>query len=431
MAGPLSLNLSYFKSNPKSHLYLVIYRSAGQAAKITEQEMSLLSAPSESQWKRVAIPLKNLAYKPISDLNLPKPKKVGPRENLALQDTMRGDLFAVELGLDEGKEKDRLYFDRLALGFQEAASRELEGEVKPATAAISISIDTGNETHAVVTDARGKFRWSIPSQVERVAVATYYKGIWRLPTQGRYLEVGSHPPPLVIPLEEAPSLDFSKLPPLAPLLGSPNATSEQLSELYETNTYFFRGFKNEYFVERDSNGNGYLDRDRRFENPDQAFRVAFLGSCYTEGQQVSSQSLFSAQAEAMSHFSDVRPVEVLSFGVNSVVLTQWWPAFLKHVLKYKPDLIILGAFVPWELKAGSLEEMAEEYGFSPKHPRNHFFAIDPKTNRLLSIPHDPDWQIYSTERHKPKVAWNDEAVRADQSTVPKEIRKAEGSWLGG
>jgi hypothetical protein len=103
--------------------------------------------------------------------------------------------------------------------------------------------------------------------------------------------------------------------------------------LYETAPYAKIGF--DY-----ANEFGFRGTNSGIKKKDSIFRVAILGDSVTEGLLVDDyQNTYVKQLE--DRLNNVRPTEILNFGVNGYNIAQNIATLEHKAIKFNPDLIIL------------------------------------------------------------------------------------------
>jgi len=424
----------YRKTDPEARVFFSIYKTLTSKAVVKEGGSPSFPAAQDTDWHQVVIPFSELKFAEHPS-PLEKAERWGPWANLKFYQVSEGRVYGLEFGMTGSAEGRSFFLDRLTFLRPGPGSRVLNGSVEPATADLDIFIDTPQKRYAVKTDGQGKFRFEIPREVSRLDLSTRYKDLWYLPTMGRDLEVGSHVSAVKFILKNEKPAKFA---------GRENnydyLWTEDRGVVYQEKAYFLtvQGYDDkdqDFFTEFGSNSFGYVDRDRRYDNPDGVKRVVLIGACYTDGLQVSSQDRINIQIEEMFRFRS-KPIEVISASNTWHGLQGGWAVFKNYGLNFKPDLLIINILRPSQLRSLHLEYEAYDWKFHPDHPKKDFFQWDKKQKKLIHIPYDPDWRLYAADLPKFKdpsyyanyggVNWVNDFYRVDHSKAPaffQETRK--------
>jgi len=89
-----------------------------------------------------------------------------------------------------------------------------------------------------------------------------------------------------------------------------------------------------------ANNHGWRDRDRRFDNPDGAFRIVILGDSNTFGQTVALDQTYPPLLEGRLQKAGYN-VEVIPIALGAWDTTQELEALRLEGIRYQPDLVIL------------------------------------------------------------------------------------------
>lgn len=422
--GPTSLNLLLRTNSKIGEVFVNLYTSKIARHRITIDAASL----SGEKWRRVELPVTEESKQDFDWDEFVKSGQLEAVSNLQGIEFDAKHMIALEVGITGASEGDTIDFDRITFDRTEEPSKVIAVKLEPndyERAEIFYRFGDG-KTSVAIPPETGEFGIEIPPNSEQIEIYALIDNIFQVPTVGRYIEIGSFVPPVVIRTKnnKIKSKDMAKI-----RGGMSIESSELLSEIYSPNRYMFhkKAKYREYAVENYVNKFGYSDKDRTYENPDHSYRVVFVGSCSEAGIQVDEQSGISAQTEAILRFQKSkfqRPIEVIGVSHQYMVLSQWYPSFINHMLKFKPDLIIFNFSAPDQLRHILLSENSDYYGFDPKHPRNYSFDLS-KSGELIHIPHDPLWRNYTGKgRKKSDFDWNVEAFLVDTNKYPKIIHQS-------
>ncbi len=421
------------KSDPKGKVFLRLYKSAELCADQEEGQGPSFNRSNDSAWHEATVPVSQLKFTKLPP-STAKAEPANPMSNLQYYDVRQGDLYALEFGMTGSKPGQKLFIDRITLVREAPQGRVVRGMVTPPVGGLAIEVNTPDRQLKATTAADGSFEVELPESATRYEVLTRYKGRWFLPQEGRYFEVGTYLPAVHIVLkDEIPESFATHRRSFRYEYHADRAIS------YASNSYFLyaektKKKKQEFLVESSSNAFGYLDRDRRIENPDGARRVFLVGPCYIAGQQIDSTEHLASQVEAIFRFHDEYPIEVMPASHNTHVLLASWPVIRNHAFAFKPDLIINDFVNPGLLKFLILGINARERGYDPKHPESYHFSLDPDNGKLVHAPNDKDWLLYRLEALPKKpgdgswivdgVHWINDFCRVDPSGMPPLAKNA-------
>jgi lysophospholipase L1-like esterase len=121
----------------------------------------------------------------------------------------------------------------------------------------------------------------------------------------------------------------------------------------------------EYRVPVRLNNFGLVGPDTTLEKPAGTFRIAFVGDSLTEAFQVNPEAAFSKVVERELNIEQKeKKIEVLNFGVTSYGTVKEYYVFENQVLKYKPDLVLLGFFTGNDFSDNLAENINPSASFS-------------------------------------------------------------------
>ncbi len=122
-----------------------------------------------------------------------------------------------------------------------------------------------------------------------------------------------------------------------------NYPSKKINFIYDGNP---RGYFNaENVVEHSINSQGFRGKEFSLKKEKNTIRMAFLGDSFTLGEGVHFSDIYSQQtAKILSskHEKQQRSFESLNFGVGGYNLKDSLDMFRNFVLKYNPDILVLG-----------------------------------------------------------------------------------------
>ena len=141
-----------------------------------------------------------------------------------------------------------------------------------------------------------------------------------------------------------------------------------------------------------SNNIGHLDRDRFYDNPNQAFRIVHLGSSHAVASQVRPCDRYNLLMETELGVRLGRPVEVISLGRNNGDLAANYIRVRDFAIKFKPDVILLehGSFLSMQVHPELLKRM---HGYDAEHSHLDNFYYD-NQHVLTHRPSCTDWPLF-------------------------------------
>lgn len=438
----LGISFKYRNLAEKGKAYLRVYRSPELCATVEEGEEGFPYGEPVDQWKQVVVP--------ISKLNFVKttPQSDAARQGgamFALSKYYPADdsfFYAIELGISASKPQSKLWFSNICIHRPLAKGRTLVGKVEPTVPNQEIMINTPLDKFIVKTDSSGEFRLAIPRNANRYEIMTRYQGIWYAPTSGRFQQIeqrddieNAYVPPARIVMDNTPPAHFA-----ADLNFARCYYSVDTSYRYYPSQFFLypgtpdavKEKRQEFFIEFTSNSTGYIDRDRRPENPDMNYRVAILGPCYIAGHQISSQEHLAAVTESILRFRG-RRVEVICAAHNTHLGFGSYAPFKNYILGLKPDLVVFNLVHPAQLKYFLTDLCAMDQGYDARHPIIYQMEYDAKTGRLMQIPNTSDALVMRSNAPKRLegnpdfwggVNWPDDWARVDRSKWPSRLTES-------
>lgn len=120
----------------------------------------------------------------------------------------------------------------------------------------------------------------------------------------------------------------------------------------------------EVFTDR-ANSHGWRDRERSFDNPDDAYRIVVVGDSNTFGYSVPAEAVYTAVLERRLRADGIN-AEVINIAVSAWGTDQEYEALRLEGLRYGPDLVIM------QFTLNDLEENLR-YRHTTKVGRRHPF----------------------------------------------------------
>jgi hypothetical protein len=154
------------------------------------------------------------------------------------------------------------------------------------------------------------------------------------------------------------------------------------------------GKKTSYVVEDPVNNLGFIDRDRRFDNPDRAVRILLQGECWTEGAQALTHQHINVLLESLLRRRHGVPVEVIVTASSSSSPASYSLWFEKYGAKFDPDLVLmfLNPFNMTHLEPTMLRKLI---GWDPEHSPYRMFDVDAE-GRLITHQPDKGFSVFAT-----------------------------------
>lgn len=373
-----------------------VYPEAGKVARVDAATQGV-KTEQRGEWLAVTIPLAALKTE-THEIKIANKKSWRDAGRLLSQYNLpKGYLYGIEFSLAGGKAGDVLYIDRLALVKKaHTATDKLEGRLVPALDGAEILLQSDKGEAKAKANPDGTFEVPVPEGAKIVSVVAATSEKVMSPRTGRYLEIGTYLPKLVIPTDDPiveRSLDK----------GDSNDGLYVYEEKYgprvEPDQHFLVQVTNDGKLvtasELATNRWGYIDRDRTADNPDDAYRVMILGECHHMGLHIAQSDIWWNEAEAAASIRTSRPVEFVSASFNHASWTSSWPAFRDFGADMKPDIVLLPMIDPGVLNLVVEEYMMDWLGASQGHRPAYQFELD-ANGKLVHKPNDPDWQLHRT-----------------------------------
>jgi hypothetical protein len=326
----------------------------------------------------------------------------------------RGEVRALVFGLEQAVAGDAAWFDRVeflaARGVRphNGSGLVVGGRLYPNQDRETVTLTLpGGKVRRTSTTRGGWFIFTDVPPDAVVEIAYERDGIRYFPLRGRLVQVGRNDLEYHIHADD-PRSPFIPRPPgfvgqpvtqaLAPKSSpSIDAVRAELEAIHQPHSLHFYagclGSKRCYLSEDYVNNFGRLDRDRSFDNPDQAIRIFVQGECWTEAEQTPVCEHLNVLVESMLRRRFGVPVEVIVSASSSSSPASYARGFEKYGSRFHPDLVLLflNPFNMAHLEPGMLRNLI---GWDKEHSPYQMFDFDAAGN-LVGYPPDNQYPAYS------------------------------------
>lgn len=425
------LRFAYRKSNAKAKVSLRIAFDDG--SELLASEGSLDQTPGwtmpvgpADQWRDCVFSLTEL--------------EGGP-----LQRVPRGGVKSVTFTAD-GEADDRVLFDAVEFlrhPIHPPSGRHLiGGRVEPPTDGVKVILEEG--PNRVETKTQGGGYFYFPHAAESGSVIKVYAlpadGQPRSPTAGRYLDVRRNLVELTIPLA-----DVRDVPPgskLAKVYKGESELNAKVGRVYRARSEYVHsgiGTLQEFENHLQINNLGFLDRDRRPDNPDRARRVLFLGNCNLFGHSTPRSNHANILLEDLLTRRTGYPTEVVALADSAMSFGKHWSYYRELGRPFKPEVVcIFLQSSGVEMMEADPDTFARFYEYEPGHFPCSLFrsegealvGIDPDPEYFRFVGKDPARRA-ARDAEKKKggyyldgVDWTTVYHRVDWESIPPPARTA-------
>lgn len=416
--GTVGFALRLRKSDPKMRASLRVYVDDEISATVKEGDPGF-PVIEDTGWHEVSVPFSAFAFGSAPRRGAEDGGWTDPEQFLAAWDAPSGYVFAVEIGAEGASAGDALFFDRLSVLRTPSgrAGGVLAGRLVPAQPGMVVHLRSRVGAREVEPAADGSFEFALPPDAGIVEVYASDGRRRFAPRTGLYLERGEYLPELSIPAVEESGSDY----PIDKAINSSTYVYDAPVGARFAPGHFGVSRKTadgvQFLLEQRANEFGFIDRDRRLQNPDRAYRVVLIGDSYYMGLYNDMRDAVWNQAEARAAMMLDAPVEVISATHHHAPFVNSWSQFTEYALKLKPDLVVISLIHPEVLNFAREEYVRLWLGFDPAHPPSAMFGLDGRGD-LRMTPFDPNWRAFAralTEEEKADIA-----TRVD---TPQYVRK--------
>ena len=377
------------------HWKISVYQTPKKVAHITVDTPEITKTPI-GDWLEISIPFSNLMYEENNTTLLARDYWNNDEFLLQKYIAQESNIFGLKFSLTGGQAGDSLYIDRISiLKPVHSQLNTITGQLLPpiSYARIIIRDNIGN-VQIVNTKNNGKFKTTLAPGATTFEIIAQTSDRIISPQNGRYQEVGSYMPDIKIFSQDG---EISA----PPKNGAVNDAIYIYSKKYGPRIEPYQNFLIQTAIgnrivaaaELTTNRYGYIDRDRRPANPDNAYRVMVLGGSHEMGVHLAQADIFWNEAEVFANLKTSRPVEVISASFHHAAWTSGWPAFYDLGADLKPDLVLLPMMDPGILNL-SIEEYIMNWLSAAKDQRPTYQFVLDLDGKLVHKPNEPDWMLY-------------------------------------
>jgi hypothetical protein len=431
-----SIRMAYRKTNAKCKVGLRILFEDGGELEINESKLSntkigwQITPRSDDKWHDVVVD--------IADVQGPRPIKRVPR----------GKVKSLTFFADDANAGDSVFFDaveflRTPIHPPSADRRVLiAGRVEPATNGVKITLDDGTiQQQTQTTDGYFFFpSATVRGSVVKVFAETDDK-LPHYPLSGRYIDVHQNEVDLVIPLSDLRDRKSAQV--LQKTYKAVSELNSEVGRIYKPHTPYVHsgiGTPQEFENKLQINNVGFLDRDRREQNPDNARRILFLGNCNLFGHSTPRSWHSNVMLEDMLVRTTGYPTEVITLADSAMSFGKHWSYYTGLGRKFKPDVVCIFVHTSGvEHLEADPDLFARFYEYAPDHFPGTLFRSQPDGS-LKVIEPDPEYfqhigkdEKLHEEREAEKkkggyytagVDWLTIYYRKDWKSIPGPARKA-------
>jgi hypothetical protein len=359
-----------------------------------------------------------------------------------------GGVRSITFEATDGQPGDRVFFDaieflRHPIHPPAPTGRHLVGgRVDPPTDGVKVVLEEGPNRLETKTNGGGYFYF--PHAAETGSVVKVYAipedRQPRSPTAGRYLEVRRNLVELSIPLADVRDVRTTKL---VKRYKADSELNAKFGRVYKPRSEYIHsgiGTPQEFENKLQINNLGFLDRDRRPENPDRARRVLFLGNCNLFGHSTPRAQHANILLEDLLGRRTGYPTEVIAMADSAMSFGKHWSYYRELGRPFKPEVVcIFLQSSGVEMMEADPETFARFYEYEPGHFPCSLFrdtadggltCVDPDPEYFRFVGKDPDRRAArDTEKKKggyysDGLDWITVYDRNDWEAVPRPARQA-------
>jgi hypothetical protein len=359
----------------------------------------------------------------------------------------RGGVRTITFEVTDCKPGDSVLFD--AIEFLSSAIHPpaptgrhlIGGRVDPPTDGVKIVLEEGPNRLETKTHGGGYFYF--PRAAETGSVVKVYAAPDdkqpRSPTVGRYLDVRRNLVELSIPLADVRDQRFGKL---EKKFKGESELNAKIGRVYKPRSDYVHsgiGTPQEFENNLQISNLGFLDRDRRPENPDKARRILFLGNCNLFGHSTPRSQHANLLLEDLLTRKTGYPTEVIAMADSAMSFGKHWSYYRELGRPFKPEVVcIFLQSSGVEMMEADPESFSRFYEYEPGHfPCSLFkegesglISIEPDPEYFRFVGKDPARRAARDEEKKrggyysEGVDWNTVYYRTNWESIPPAARRA-------
>ena len=424
------------KTNPKAKISVRVAFDDGSELLASEGPLGKspgwsMAAGPEGEWRDFVFAL--------PELEAPRPLARVPR----------GAVKSVTFEVTDATPGDHVFFDsveflRHPIHPPSPTGRHLvAGRVDPPTDGVRVVLEDGPRKIETKTRDGGYFYF--PHAVETGSVVQVYAvpddKQPRPPTVGRSLEVRRDEVQLAIPLADV--RDAGKKSKLEKKYKGDGELNAKIGRVYKPRSDYVHsgiGTPQEFENHLQISNLGFLDRDRRTENPDQARRILFLGNCNLFGHSTPRGHHPNILLEDILSRRTGYPTEVIALADSAMSFGKHWSYYREVGKPFRPEVACV-------FLQSSGVEMMEAYPdtfthfneFEPDHYPCSLFRcgadgaltlVEPDPEYFRFVGKDPALRAARDAEKKrggyysDGVDWNTIYYRTDWESIPTSAKKA-------
>jgi hypothetical protein len=424
------------KSNPKARVSVRVAFDDGSELLATEGSLGkspgwVMPAATEGEWRDYVFAL--------PDLEAPRPLARVPR----------GPVKTVTFEVVDANPGDRVFFD--AIEFLRHPSHPptptgrhlVGGRVDPPTDGVRVVLEDGPGKFETRTRGGGYFYF--PHGAETGAVVRVYAvpddKQPRPPTAGRAIDIRRSEVQLAIPLADV--RDPKPGAKLEKVYKGESELNAKVGRVYKPRSDYVHsgiGTPQEFENHLQISNLGFLDRDRRSENPDQARRVLFLGNCNLFGHSTPRTYHPNALLEDLLNRRTGYPTEVVALADSAMSFGKHWSYYREIGRPFRAEVAcIFLQSSGVEMMEADPETFARFNEYEPGHYPCSLFGCG-SDGRLCLVEPDPEYfrfvgkdparrAVREAEKKRggyylDGVDWNTVYYRSDWESVPPPAKKA-------
>jgi len=389
LANQISL---WVKKESDASQVFVRLGSLSQARQLVYRE-PIQSPLVTGEWHKLSIPLPSPVV--IEKANIPDTLKQDKDFGQAFN-AIGGSDLGIEIGLEAAKPGSKLWIDRIEISTIQLSSPHpvVRGKLHYSTDSVLwLSVD-GNADHEIEVTSNGEFEFELPKSTKFFDLRAYDGQRLFTPLQGRAFERSHNYPYLDVIARKPESVVY---PISGPANGSTYIYSKPFGPRFRPDDSFVvahpgRGNPLRLMLHNHSNAFGFLDKDRRFSNPDQIYRVGLLGDSYLMGLYQDQRDRIAQQTELMVKMRSSQKIEVIPAIHHHQPFLNGLLAFRQYLLKFKPSLVMINVVSPDILNFLDWDYMNYYFGSTSRHPMGARYRQD--SNGLKVFLPDQDWRKY-------------------------------------